>query len=209
MSTERSPGKELLDKIFKSNIFSSLVSSKSANNKTDYLNLSENNSNSANSSSSNDLDLNQFKLSELGSIFSKLTATSNAPATSSDVHKKTKPTVNSSCNNCKLSKIECKCKFNTSNTSGTSSGRISSSTQEYVNNGHSIENLVSYEEKSKENVNRDLSQLLSEIKNMKNLAAHIKASSENHMNLQHLSADDIKSSNNHQINRPRINIINT
>ncbi len=203
-STEKSPGKELLDKIFKANIFSALTTANNNNiNKPDYFNLSD--KNNANISSTSDLDLKQFKLSELGSIFSKLTTTT---ATTTDAHKKSKATLSSSCNNCKLSKIECKCKFNTSSTS-SSSGRASGSTQEYVNNVHSMESLVSYEEKSKENVNRDLSQLLSDIKNMKTLAAHRKSSSEHHVNLQHSPADDVKPSNSHQMNRSRINIVNT
>lgn len=188
-SIQKSPCKDLLEKIFKANLFSSLSTSNLPQaNKSNIPNQSEETPNPS------ELDLNQFKLGDIGSasdsFFTKLAEHKHKQAE--------KPAANSTCANCKFP--ECKCKFLVNNVSKS---------QEYVNSH--IENPVAYERhKSKENVNRDLSQLLSEIKNsnlsvMKTLAAHKKSAD------MQISPDKMASvgKSGHQITRPRVNVINT
>lgn len=129
-----------------------------------------NSSSSSQKTAQHDLNLNHFKINEIGSvsdsIFSKLDTSKSS----------------STCTNCKFSKIECKCKL--------------------INVGSdNCHNPSAYDNKSKENVNRDLSKLLSEIKNS-NLSV-MKSLEQNRVKTE------VQEPDHRIVTTTRVNLVNT
>ena len=199
-SIQRSPGKELLEKIFKANMFSSLSSANlpsHTKSQPDSVPTSDNHLRNTHS----ELDLNQFKLNaELGSASEFSKNNSNHKDNTNKIQQ-----LIQNCLNCKLSKIECKCKLLNS---------VKKSAQEFVvavNNGSSQSHNSAAYEISKENVNRDLSQLLSEIKNSNHLSVMktLAAAQNQQKNIESQKATSNKSDKIEMSNTSRINIVNT